>query len=104
MTRISDQRKMEIMAAFQRSVKRDSREEIEAIGLDEVRQADEMLGNRDVDTGWRRAMQNRIKVLEAEEVRTEQREHESKIRAGTMVMRIVIGLVVVGLAGWLFLR
>ena len=77
MTRISDQRKMEIMAAFQRSVKRDSREEIEAIGLDEVRQADEMLGNRDVDTGWRRAMQNRIKVLEAEEVRTEQREHES---------------------------
>ena len=60
--RISDQRKQEIVAAFQRSLKRDNGEEIEAIGLVEVKQADEMLGNRDTDAGFRLAMRNATKA------------------------------------------
>ena len=100
--RISDQRKQEIVAAFQRSLKRDNGEEIEAIGLVEVKQADEMLGNRDTDAGFRLAMRNRIKELENAESKQEQREHESKIRAWNLVTGILIGLVIAGIAKWLF--
>ena len=96
--RITDQRKQEIVAAFQRSFKRDNKEEIEAINITELKQADEMLGNRDINAGFRLAMQNRIKELEI----NEQRQHESKIRAWNLVTGVLIGLVIWGLAEWLF--
>ena len=100
--RISDQRKQEVIAAFQRSFKCDNHDEIESISLIELRQADEMLGNRDINAGFRLAMQNRIKELESQENKTEQRQHESKIRAWNLVKGILIGLVIAGLAKWLF--
>lgn len=100
--RISDQRKQEIVAAFQRSLKRDNKDEIESIDIIELRQTDEMLGNRDISAGFRLALQNRIKELEGIETKTEQRRHESKIRAWNLVTGILIGLVISGLAKWLF--
>lgn len=100
--RISDQRKNEIVAAFQASLKRDNSEVIEAIDLTELRQADEAVGNRDIDAGFRLAMQNRIKALEEKEKLTEQRVHESKIRGLNLITGILLGLVIAGLGGWLF--
>ena len=100
--RITDQRKQEIVAAFQRSFKRDNNEEIVAIDLVELKQADEMLGNRDLNAGFRIALQNRIKELESFENRKEQRRYESKIRAWNLATGILIGLVIAGLAKWLF--
>ena len=100
--RISDQRKQEIVAAFQRSFKHDNHDEIKSIILVELRQADEMLGNRDLNAGFRLAMQNRIKELESQESITEQRQHESIIRAWNLLTGILIGLVIAGLAKWLF--
>jgi len=90
------------VAAFQRSFKHDNTDEIESIDLVELRQADEMLGDRDISAGFRLAMQNRIKDLENAEAKTEQRKHESKIRAWNLVTGILIGLVIAGLAKWLF--
>lgn len=43
--RISDQRKQEIVRAFQVSFKRDNSAEINEIPLKELREADEMIGN-----------------------------------------------------------
>jgi hypothetical protein len=100
--RISDQRKQEIVAIFQRALKPDNKEEIESIGLVELKQADEMMGNRDIYAGFRLAMQNRIKEIESSESKIEQRQHESKIRAWNLVTGILIGLVIAGIAKWLF--
>ncbi|WP_077730027.1 hypothetical protein [Methylocaldum sp. 14B] len=100
--RISDQRKQEIIAAFQRSFKRDNRDEIASIKLAELRQADEMLGDRDLSAGFRLAMRNRIRELEEAEAKNEQRTYESRIRAWNLVTGILIGLVIAGLAKWLF--
>lgn len=100
--RISDQRKQEIVAEFQRTFKRDNKEEIDAIDLVDLKQADEMLGNRDINAGFRLAMQNRIKVLEDSETKKEQRQHESKIRAWNLATGTIIGLIIAGLAKLLF--
>ena len=99
---ITNQRKQEIVAAFQRSLKANNREEIEGIDLVELNQADIMLGNRDINAGFRLAMQNRIEKLESLETIKEQRKHESKIRAWKLVTGIIVALVIAGLAGWLF--
>ena len=100
--RIPEERKWEIVAAFQRSFKRDNSDEIAAITLAELKRADEMLGSRDADAGFRAAMRNRISELERSESTTEQRSYESKIRAWNLVTGIVIGLVIYGLGQWLF--
>ncbi len=100
--RISNQRKQEIVAAFQRSFKRDNKEEIEAIELEELKQADEIIGSRDLNAGFRLAMQNRIRNLENTIAKKEQRQYESKIRAWNLVTGILIGLVIAGLAKLLF--
>lgn len=100
--RISEHRKQEIVAAFQRSFKRDNSEEIEPFSLQDLRQVDEMLGDRDINSGFRLALRNRIKDLETAGQRSEQRSHESKVRAWTFVVGIVTGLVISGLAKLIF--
>ena len=64
---ITEQRRREITAAFDRSLKQDNKEEIEQLILSELRDADAMLGDRDINAGYRIAMRNRISDLEAEE-------------------------------------
>jgi len=100
--RISDQRKHEIVSAFQRSFKRDNKDEIGSIDLAELSQADEMLGNRDLNAGFRLAMRNRTKELKAAASKDEQRTYESRVRAWTLIPGILIGLVIAGLAEWIF--
>lgn len=95
---ISDQRKQEIIVAFQATFKRDNSAEIEGFPLSEIRDADAMLGDRDLNAGYRIAMRNRIAELE----RDESRSHESKIRAWNLITGILIGLVIYGLGQVLF--
>ena len=53
----------EIVSAFQRSLKHDNSAEIEEITLEEIQDADTMLGPRDLNAPYRMAMQNRISAL-----------------------------------------
>ena len=95
---ISEQRKQEIIATFQVSFKRDNSADIERIPLSDLRDADAMLGDRDLNAGYRIAMRNRISDLD----KVEARSHESKVRAWNLVTGILIGLVIYGLAQALF--
>jgi hypothetical protein len=96
--RISNQRKQEIVRAFQVSFKKDNSAEIENIDLRELRDTDEMLGDRDLNAGFRLALKNRIQELDM----LERRRHESKIRALNICTGIIIGLVIAGFAKLLF--
>ncbi len=51
---------MEIVSAFQRSLRSDNSEEIAAIPLSELKSANALLGNRDVGAGFRIALDDRI--------------------------------------------
>ncbi len=95
---ISEDKKREILAAFQASFKRDNSAQIEVYSLSELRDADAMLGDRDLNAGYRIALRNRIAELE----QGESRKYESKVRAWNLVTGIIIGLVIAGLARLLF--
>ncbi len=90
----------QIVAIFQRYLNTGDGTEVRGLTLQEIRSADEQLGQRDVGAGFRIAMQNRITELQA----AEQRMHESKIRAWNLVTGIIIGLVIAGLSVLLFGR
>jgi hypothetical protein len=100
--RISNQKKLEIVGAFQRSFKIDNKEEIESIKLEDLKQANEMLGERDINAPFRLAMQSRIKEVEDLTSKKEQRLYESKIRAWNLITGIIIGLIIAGIAKFLF--
>ncbi len=95
---ITEQRRQEISAAFQRSLKQDNKEETEQFTLSELRDADAMLGDRDINAGYRIALRHRISYLETQEIN----KASSRLRAMSYVMVIVTGLLVVGLAYLLF--
>ncbi len=95
---ISDQRRREIAAAFGRSLKQDNTEEIEQFGISELRDADAMLGDRDLNAGYRIALRNRISHLETEE----NRRAASEYRALNYLMGVATVLLVAALAAWLF--
>ena len=101
MPRISEDRKSEVIATFQASFKRDNRPDVEAIPLSELRDTDEMTGDRDINAGFRIALKNRIRDLEAAASLTEQRKYESKIRALNLVVGVVAGIVITVVATWL---
>lgn len=63
---ISEQRKQEIVAAFQRSFKRDNSGELASITLEELRDTDAMHGDRDINAGFRLRLRQRIRDLEDE--------------------------------------
>lgn len=88
----------EIIAAFQRYLSTNDTSEIDNFSLKELRSADEQLGQRDVGAGFRIAIKNKISEFELQDTR----KHESKIRAWNLVTGVLIGLVVAGLAAWLF--
>ena len=95
---ITEQRRQEISAAFQRSLKQDNKEETGQFKLSELRDADAMLGDRDINAGYRIALRHRISYLETQEIN----KAASRLRAMSYVMVIVTGLLVVGLAYLLF--
>ena len=88
----------EIVAAFQRYLSTNNTSEIDKLSLTELRSADEQLGQSDVGAGFRIAIKNKISDFELQD----SRRHESKIRALNLVTGVLIGLVVSGLAAWLF--
>ncbi len=94
----TEQRRREIAAAFQRSLKQDNTEEIEQFGISELRDADAMLGDRDLNAGYRIALRNRISHLETEENRRAANEY----RALNYLMGVATVLLVAALAAWLF--
>jgi len=89
--RISDNEKNEIVAALQRLFKNDREAEskVESFSLEQLRQVDEMLGDRDINAGFRIALRNQIKRLEEKG----QRLFESKIRAIYIIIGIAIAVV-----------
>jgi hypothetical protein len=87
----------EIVAAFQRYLTSNDVSEIDAFSLQELRSADEQLGERDVGAGFRIAIQNKISDLKLKETR----KHECKIRALNLLTGIIIGFVIAGLVSWL---
>ena len=82
---ISKQRKQEIISAFQRSLKRDNSAEIEKFTLEELQDADTMLGPRDLNSPYRIAIKNRIAELAAtavsqsESSTTSMEEHNTRV-------------------------
>lgn len=94
MPRISEHRKEEIVAIFQASFKRDNSKELKDLTLAELRDADEMLGERDINSGFRIALRNRIRVLESQD----QRRYESRIRAWNLAIGVVTGVLITLLA------
>ena len=102
-----------IVAIFERFIKTRDSAERDELTLEEIRSADEQVGNRDVDRGFRIAMQNRIKELEQNEqrahesnVRIEQQAHERKIGWKGLIFG-VIATILTGVFGtwltrWLF--
>ena len=95
---IPHQRSNDIVSAFQRYRSSNDTSEIDTFTLKELRSADEFLGARDLNKGFRIALKNKIKDLELNESRT----HESKVRAWQLVTTLIVGLTVGGLSVWLF--
>lgn len=63
--------------------------DIRGIPLEELREADAMIGSHDLHEGYRKLMQNRINDIES----ARDRSHQSKVRALGYLMRTLIGLV-----------
>lgn len=97
MPRISEQRKAEVVAIFQVSFKRDNKSDIEALTLSELRDTDEMLADRDINAGFRLALRNRIRDLEAIECR----KYDSYIRAWNLAVGVFAGILITLAATWL---
>ncbi len=113
--RISENEKNEIIRTTQRTFKSqpEADAEFEAFSLDQLRQVDEMLGNRDIDGGYRIRIRNRIKELEEQsrnaerrsenlEGRQEQRTYEKGVRIWSLVTAFVVGVAVTIVSQWLW--
>lgn len=95
MTRIDTDRMFEIIAAAQRSLK-GRPDDFLAVPLHELRQANQMLGDRDFNANFRLHMRDRIADLQAEQMR---RSDEILQRRGYLISTIQgIFLVLVGAA------
>lgn len=87
---ITEDRKQEIVRAFQVSFKRDNSSEIKEFTLSDLRDVDSMLGNRDLNEGYRKKLLYRIK--EIEEVNA--LKHASHIRAVQIIVTFCLGVLV----------
>jgi hypothetical protein len=91
-------RENEVVAAFQRYLASSETSEIDAFSLHELHSADEQLGERDINSGYRIAIRNKISDLKLKE----SRKNECKLRAFNLLAGILIGFVIAGLVGGLF--
>ena len=87
----------QIVAAFQRYLASNDSTEVNSFSLQQLRSAEEQLGQRDVGAGFRIAIQNRIQDLEEQD----RRRYESKIRALNLVTGIVAGIIIGLVVAWL---
>lgn len=79
------------------ALQRDNNDEIEGITLRELRDADAMHGNRDLEADFRIAMRNRIRELEEKAAR----ERESYIRVVGYVVSFSLGVLATMVAIWI---
>ncbi len=79
-----------IVQAFMREVRGDPID-ISQFSLQELRDADAWAGPRDQESTYRILMRNEIKKRE----RDEERRHQSKVRASTYFIRVLIGLLLI---------
>jgi len=91
--RITEQEKNEIVATFQQTFKykKEAEEKVKTYSLEQLREVDEMLGNRDIEASFRIAIRNQIKRIEE----NNQRLFDSKVRG----MYIIVSLVSAILSG-----
>jgi hypothetical protein len=94
---ISDQRRREIVAAFQASFKRDNSVDLDSITLEELIAADEMLGPRDLNEGFRLRMRNRIATLQEQQAA----KQESKSKWLDRGLGVIVGIALTLLGVWL---
>lgn len=88
--RITPDRKNEIIRIFQASFKRDNSDELKGIELKELIEADEMIGNLDLNAGWRIAIRNRIQAL----IKEQDKKSSSKQRWLDRLIGAAIAIVV----------
>jgi hypothetical protein len=91
-----------VVAAFQRYKKTGDKAQIEDYPIEELRQTNYQLGNRDVNAGWRLAILDRISELEKDDEKLCERQHKSKMRGLKLILVIIAGLVIIGLGRLLF--
>lgn len=111
--RITENEKNEIIRTVQQTFK--SKPEADAIfdayTLYQLRQVDEMIGNRDVDAGYRIRIKNRIKELEEmlqrslnsaekQQDKQEQRSYDKGVRIWALITAFVIGVAVTIAGQW----
>lgn len=94
---ISEQRKQEVVRTLQVSFKRDNAKEIAMLTLSELRDTDAMLGDRDLNAGFRIALRNRMKELEDREAK----RHESHVRVVGYVVSFCLGVLATLVTVWL---
>jgi len=100
MGKMSDQT-WKVIQAFQKYTKGDD-SAIENFSAADIRRADEELGWRDKDSGWRLSMENRIDDLLRAEEKEENRKEQSHVRAWQVVVGIFAALLVAAISAWLF--
>ena len=87
------ERKTEIIRAAQLHSKGEASEFL-SISLEDLREANQLLGNRDIDATFRRVISDRITELEG----IAGRKHDSKVRATGYVVALVLVLIAFFLA------
>lgn len=87
-----------VVSAFQRFVKHNDKSEIKSFTLAELQNADQQLGSKDSNAGFRIALRNQIADLQLKD----QRKHESGIRAWQIVVGVIVALAITGLTKLVF--
>lgn len=90
-------RAKEIAAAFQSFIKTRDYSSIGAFSVQELRNADEVIGNRDVNDSYRIALRNRIKALDDQHAK----DYQSHIRVVGYLVAFALGVLSTVAAYWL---
>lgn len=96
------QRTREIASAFQDSFKRDNSDQLNAFTLQELRDTDAMLGNRDLNDGYRIRLRQRIQDLERAEYETRDQRKWVRRQPVVFLSGVVSGLLVAAVSFYLF--
>ena len=88
---------MEVVAVFQRFVKTQIPAEIDKYTLDYLKQVDAALGNRDLNTGFRIAIRQRIAHMQT----SSERRYQGGVRIVGYAVTFAIGVLATLFAQWI---
>ena len=88
----------EIVSMFKRYLSSNDSSEVDKLDARELAAVEARLGLLSINPSFREVIKNKIKDLELKEAR----KHESKIRALNLVVGLILGVTIAGLAAWLF--